>query len=189
MTDPWTRVPSRAVPWRAIEWACGDVGAVLTARQAVASSRAPRGPSANLARNRADSTSMPWATGGQDFPARPYREHSYDDPMKLGPDPDTAAWLAGSPEFEWDDGNSTKSERKHAITIAEMESIFAGRMVFAGRIVEPDRGEPRWLLLGETDTGRPVALVFTRRGERVRPVTCRPMRTNERVFYGNPTQH
>jgi uncharacterized DUF497 family protein len=40
----------------------------------------------------------------------------------------------------------------------------------AGRIVEPSHGEGRWIALGETATGRMVALVFTRRGDLLRPI-------------------
>ena len=43
--------------------------------------------------------------------------------------------------------------------------------------------EPRWLLLGETDAGRQLTLIFTRRGNRIRPISCRPMRRNERRLY------
>jgi uncharacterized DUF497 family protein len=37
--------------------------------------------------------------------------------------------------------------------------------------------------VGETDTGRRLALIFTRRDEKLRPITCRAMRRNERRFY------
>jgi len=57
--------------------------------------------------------------------------------------------------------------------------------LFAGRIAEPAHEEARWLLLGIDDGGRALALVFTRRGRRLRPVSCRPMRRNERRLYGD----
>ena len=34
-----------------------------------------------------------------------------------------------------------------------------------------------------SERGRKLALIFTRRGERLRPVSCRPMRRNERKVY------
>ena len=43
--------------------------------------------------------------------------------------------------------------------------------------------EARWLLLGETDAERRLALIFTRRGNQLRPISCRPMRRNERRLY------
>lgn len=63
------------------------------------------------------------------------------------------------------------------------ESLFRRTVFLAGRIVEPAHDEPRWLLLGETDAGRPLALIFTRRGKKLRPITCRAMRRTERRQY------
>jgi hypothetical protein len=48
------------------------------------------------------------------------------------------------------------------------------RTVFlAGLIAEPAHDEPRWLLLGETNVRRRLALIFTRRGNQLRPISCR----------------
>lgn len=106
--------------------------------------------------------------------------------MRLVDDPDTARWLeelAGPEGFEWDRGNRTKSEVKHGFAEADVESIFASPMLFAGRIVEPVSGETRYLLLGVTADGRYAALVFTRRGEKLRPISCRAMRRKEKEQY------
>ncbi len=62
-------------------------------------------------------------------------------------------------------------------------SLFRRTVFLAGRIVEPAHEEPRWLLLGETNTGRRLALIFTRRGRKLRPISCRQMRRNERKLY------
>ena len=48
---------------------------------------------------------------------------------------------------------------------------------------EPAHGEPRWLVLGEDAAGRRLALVFTRRGNRLRPISCRAMRGKEKALY------
>lgn len=103
--------------------------------------------------------------------------------MKLVPDPATAEWLAAGPELEWDAGNSTKSEMKHGFTKVNVEEILLGRVEFAGRIVEPAHGEPRFLALGAAADGRRAALVFTRRGEQFRLISCRAMRGTERRLY------
>lgn len=87
------------------------------------------------------------------------------------------------PDFEWDEGNMTKSRTKHGIQPGEVESILDSPVLFVGRIVEPTHDEPRWLLLGMTATTKPVALVFTRRGDLLRPISSRPMRRNERKLY------
>ena len=106
--------------------------------------------------------------------------------MKLGGDPEAEAWLealpAGPEAFEWDSGNRSKNS-KHGVEPPEVESLFVRTFFLAGRIVEPVHDEPRWLLLGESDAGRRLALIFTRRGDRVRPISCRPMRQDEKRIY------
>lgn len=107
--------------------------------------------------------------------------------MKLVADAQTAAWLATGPPIEWDAGNSTKSEVKHGFTTADVESILAGARLLAGRIVEPAHEEARYLLLGVTARGRRAALIFARRGDKLRPISCRAMRKKEREAYDAAT--
>ena len=103
--------------------------------------------------------------------------------MNLVADPETAAWLATGPAMEWDAGNRTKSETKHGFYTADVESILTGAVLFAGRIVEPEHEEARYLLLGLTSDGRHAALVFARRGDKLRPISCRAMRKKEKEAY------
>lgn len=92
-------------------------------------------------------------------------------------------WLStGRPSLEWDDGNSLKNT-KHGVEPAQVESLFGNPLLLAGRILEPAHDEPRWLALGSDDDGRRLALIFTRRGDRLRPISCRPMRRGERREY------
>jgi uncharacterized DUF497 family protein len=80
-------------------------------------------------------------------------------------------------------GNSVKSETKHGFATADVESILDGLVLLVGRVVEPKHEEARYLLLGVTSDGRRAALVFARRGDRLRPISCRPMRTKEKEIY------
>ena len=89
--------------------------------------------------------------------------------------------------MEWDAGNSTKSLTKHGFRTTDVEGILDGVVVFAGRIVEPEHEEPRYLMLGVTHGGRHAALVFTRRGDELRPISCRAMRKGEREAYDAAT--
>jgi uncharacterized DUF497 family protein len=106
--------------------------------------------------------------------------------MRLADDPEIARWVDGlagtSEDFEWDDGNRSKNA-KHGVVVDDVESLLAAPVLFAGKIVEPAHNELRWLLLGQTPTGRRLALIFTRRGDRLRPISCRPMRRKEREVY------
>ena len=89
--------------------------------------------------------------------------------------------------MEWDAGNSTKSQAKHGFYTADVESIFDAPVLFAGRIVEPVHEEARYLLLGVTSDGRRAALIFARRGEKLRPISCRAMRKKEKEAYDAAT--
>lgn len=106
--------------------------------------------------------------------------------MKLAGDVEAARWLSGlagaSEDFEWDAGNRTKN-RKHGVEAEEVEQLFRHAYLFGGRIVEPAHEEPRWLVLGRSDAGRLLALVLTRRGDRLRGISCRPMRRKEKQHY------
>jgi uncharacterized DUF497 family protein len=80
--------------------------------------------------------------------------------MKLVGDPEAEAWLEAlsAEAFEWDSGNRSKNT-KHRFESSEVESLFQRTVFLAGPIVEPAHDEPRWLLLGETNTGRRLALI------------------------------
>lgn len=77
---------------------------------------------------------------------------------------------------------TNRSSASTGVTRADVTRLLGGDVAFGGRIVEPAHPEPRWLLLGET-AGRNLAIVVTRRGDWLRPITCRPMRRNERRLY------
>src|SRR5262249_45828284 len=110
--------------------------------------------------------------------------------MRFVDDPEAAAWLEGlqghSEDFDWDAGNRTKN-RKHRVAPEDVEALLTRAVLLAGRIVQPMAYEPRWLLLGRDDAGRPLGLVFTRRADRLRPISCRPMRRAERRIYEEAT--
>lgn len=88
---------------------------------------------------------------------------------------------------EWDDGNRAKCQ-KHGVSIAEIESMFAGEPRYS-----PDTAhsfdEQRFLATGRTDVGRPVLVVFTIREvdgvKLVRPISARYMHAKEAARYGH----
>ena len=106
--------------------------------------------------------------------------------MKVAADAILGTWLeqfSGRPEdFDWDAGKRTK-HRKHSVEPEDVHALFRQRTVFLGCIVEPAHAEVRGLLLGQDASGRRLALIFTRRGARLRPVSCRAMRRHERKVY------
>lgn len=111
--------------------------------------------------------------------------------MKIIDDPIVKKWLqsfdAEPGGFDWDQGNQDKN-LKHGVAREEVESIFLNEYGFAGRIVEPVHTEWRGLILGRSNTGKLLALIFTRREERLRPISCRPMRKWEVKKYHENTK-
>ena len=87
-------------------------------------------------------------------------------------------------EFEWDEGNSTKSTSKHAVTTAETEEVFfLGQAAPLGIQVSPEVSEERLGIVGVTAAGRILHVVFTRREGKIRPISARPAHKKERQFY------
>ena len=90
--------------------------------------------------------------------------------------------LRGVKEFQWDEGNSGKNERKHGVTDRESEEIFFNKPLVIARSV---RGSPeiRYAALGKTYGSRLLAVVFTIRANRIRIISARPMSRSERELY------
>lgn len=90
--------------------------------------------------------------------------------------------LRGLRGFEWDKGNSGKSEKKHGVTDREAEEIFFNRPLFIARSAK-GLIEVRYSALGKTRGSRLLAVVFTVRSNRIRVISARPMSRKERGTY------
>ncbi len=96
------------------------------------------------------------------------------------------AGIIGTVEgFEWDAGNSDKNWKRHQVTQAECEQVFANLPLLVSGASTPGEVEPRYFSLGRTDTARELAVVFTVRGKRVRVISARPMSRRERKEYAD----
>ncbi len=97
-----------------------------------------------------------------------------------------ARWLqeAAGFQFDWDDGNRTKSAMKHAVVPVEAEEVFLlGQAAPLGVQVSPESPEERLGIVGPTYAGRLLHIVFTLRGGMVRPISARPAHRKERELY------
>ena len=73
--------------------------------------------------------------------------------------------------FDWDDGNWPKCG-KHGLTKLEIETAFEAP---SARFVPLEHAtEVRWMLVAFND-GRWMSVIFTRRNDRVRPISAKPM--------------
>jgi len=92
-------------------------------------------------------------------------------------------FLAKCTGFEWDDHNSEKNRVKHGVTPSECEQIFFNRPIIAGDDQRHSKVETRFYVLGQTDSGRMLFLVFTVRNDRIRVISARNMSKKERRIY------
>jgi uncharacterized DUF497 family protein len=87
--------------------------------------------------------------------------------------------------FDWDEANQNKCQ-KHGVSIAEVESLFAGAVVILPDI-EHSWTERRFRAIGKTSRERLIFVVFTERGRdqhmKIRPISARYMHRSEASDY------
>lgn len=90
--------------------------------------------------------------------------------------------------FQWDEGNADKNWFRHRVTQAEAEQVFFNRPILVADDERHSDDEARYFLLGMTDAGRFLSVVFTIRGSLVRVISARAMTRRERTQYGEATK-
>ena len=85
--------------------------------------------------------------------------------------------------FEWDEGNRTKNWEKHGVSQAECEQIFFNALLLLFPDIRHSQREPRYYVLGHTNAGRYLFVVFTIRGTLIRVISARDMSRKERKVY------
>jgi uncharacterized protein len=85
------------------------------------------------------------------------------------------------PDFDWDDAN-TDHLAQHDIAIAEAQSAILDPFAIVLEIQLENR-EERTKLLGMTSAGRILTVVFTFRGEAIRPITAYPATVRLQQLY------
>ena len=85
--------------------------------------------------------------------------------------------------FDWDDGNRDKNLDKHGASDAECEQVFFNQPILVQPDEEHSEGEARYYVLGRTDDGRRLFVVFTARGSKIRVISARDMTRRERRHY------
>jgi hypothetical protein len=87
--------------------------------------------------------------------------------------------------FDWDDGNSRKSERKHVVSQPEAEQVFFNQPLLVLEDSKHSQKESRYHALGTTDDKRFLHITFTLRvsGTLIRIISARDMHRKERKVY------
>jgi uncharacterized DUF497 family protein len=85
-------------------------------------------------------------------------------------------------EFEWDDLKDKANSAKHGISFEDAKRIWDDpeRITGPGQVVG---FEPRWLSVGKVD-GKVITVCWTQRQEKIRIISARPARPEEREVYG-----
>ncbi len=86
-------------------------------------------------------------------------------------------------EFAWDQHNSTKIRLRHHIVPTEAEQPFFHKPAIVFDQTH-SASERRYQLLGATNDGRVLFVVFTLRGKKVRIISARRANKKERSHYG-----
>lgn len=86
-------------------------------------------------------------------------------------------------EFEWDNGNQLKSLIKHGTSKEEAEQAFNIRYILTIDSVHSS-AEVRFRLIGLTDKGRILFVIFTIRKDKIRIISARSASQSERISYG-----
>lgn len=90
--------------------------------------------------------------------------------------------------FNWDEWNLRKSWEKHQVTFLECEQVFFNRPLVVGEDKPHSEQEARYYVLGTSDAGRLLFIVFAVRGDQIRVVSARAMNKKERRKYHEETQ-
>lgn len=85
--------------------------------------------------------------------------------------------------FDWNEGNRGKNWSKHRVSDAECEQVFFNQPLLVFLDEEHSEEEQRYYVLGRTDRGRCLFMVFTPRGDKIRVISAREMTKRERAFY------
>jgi hypothetical protein len=89
--------------------------------------------------------------------------------------------------FQWDEGNINKNLYKHKVENWECEQVFFNEPLIILDDPKHSYVENRWAAFGKTDAGKPLTVIFTKRGSLIRVISARTMKRKERNFYEKNT--
>jgi uncharacterized DUF497 family protein len=85
--------------------------------------------------------------------------------------------------FQWDEGNIDKNLLKHQVHNWECEQIFFNEPLIILDDPKHSLSEKRRAAFGQTDAGRLLTIIFTKREKLIRIISARDMNRKEKKFY------
>lgn len=90
--------------------------------------------------------------------------------------------------FEWDFGNIDKNYKKHDVSNQEAEEVFNNKPIILFSDTKHSQSEIRYLVWGQTNNQRKLAIIFTSRNNQIRIISARDMNKKERRRYEEKTK-
>lgn len=86
-------------------------------------------------------------------------------------------------EFQWDPDKALENEQKHEISFPEALSVFNDDLSLT--VADPDHstGEYRYLIFGQSISGRHLVVSYTEREDKIRLISARELTPRERKAY------
>jgi uncharacterized protein len=84
-------------------------------------------------------------------------------------------------QFEWDEAKASVNADKHGVTFQEASSVFHDPLARVLPDPTDPSGEDRAIMMGQSDQGRLLLVVFTDRADRILVISAReanPTRTS-----------
>lgn len=85
--------------------------------------------------------------------------------------------------FDWDKGIIDKSWVRHKVSFKECDEVFLNQPLLLNLDKRHSGKETRFQVLGKTNKGRKLFLVFTIRGKKIRVISGRDQNKKERRRY------
>ena len=85
--------------------------------------------------------------------------------------------------FTWDPRKAASNRRKHGVGFEEAATAFGDPLSLTVPDPAHAAGEERFLLLGQTESGRLVVVAHLDRGDEIRLISARPASRRERRDY------
>lgn len=85
--------------------------------------------------------------------------------------------------FQWDSANAEKNWIGHQVSCQECEEVFFNDPLLLFEDTKHSRAEERYYVLGKTNTGRKLFIVFTTGQKMIRIISARDMSKKERGVY------
>ena len=89
--------------------------------------------------------------------------------------------------FDWNEGNKQKNWEKHQVDYRECEEVFFNKPLLVSEDIQHSSQEKRYHVLGRSDAGRTLFLVFTIRNNYIRIISARDQSRKERKIYEQQT--